>query len=91
MSGRGEYHDGRAYAEFPLPELFSRGRGHQECRTGAPDQLGGFGGEKKKVGFRSPKPNHPWVSCITFGCQTTGKIVRVMRFQFSLILIGMTG
>ena len=44
--------------------------------------LDGFDGEKKNDGFKSPKPNHPWVGWAGLGCQTTGKMVRVMRFQF---------
>jgi hypothetical protein len=48
-------------------------------------------GEKKKLGLRSPSPPLRPLSIVIGGCEITGRIQRVIRFQSSLSLIGMTG
>src|SRR5215469_10465725 len=51
----------------------------------------GFPGERKREGFKSPKPYSPPVGALEYGCHTIGRIVRVIKFHWSLSLMGITG
>src|ERR1019366_3264729 len=53
--------------------------------------LPGLPGDRKNDGFMSPKPNSPPLFWLGYGCQTIGWIMRVIRFQLSLSLTGITG
>ena len=48
-------------------------------------------GEKKKVGLMSPSPNALSMPGASEGWLMIGMMMRVMRFQSSVSLIGMTG
>ncbi|MNL82828.1 hypothetical protein D3C87_2103100 [compost metagenome] len=51
----------------------------------------GFLGEKKKLGFALPSPHSRSAPTERGGCEITGKIQRVIRFQSSPSEIGITG
>ena len=53
--------------------------------------LTGLAGERKAENMVGPVPNGTVCAGWNGGCQTSGKIVRVMTFQSSLMWIGITG
>src|SRR5512137_509584 len=62
-------------------------------KTGPTPQITfpGLAGEKKSVSWTLPMPPTGETSLKGFGCEITGTMVRVMRFQFSFSENGMTG
>jgi hypothetical protein len=67
VPGRGQNNDRRAHAEFPLTQLVGGGRGITNVGPAPQINLPGFAGEKKNVGFMSPKPEVPSLCCDAMG------------------------
>src|SRR5580704_11069013 len=76
---------------FPCPRIWLVAVGI--TNAGPPPQISlpGLAGDRKNVGFISPKPYWPPVGSPGYGCHTIGWIMRVMRVQFSARRAGITG
>src|SRR5262245_34063338 len=76
---------------LPLPRSLSVAVGN--VNVGPTPQISspGFAGDKKNVGLMSPSPVALPSPGASDGRLITGMMIRVIRFQFSVRLIGITG